>query len=185
MGRIGNNGRQRLIEAAFQCFAECGYEAAGNREIAARAGVAPALIHRHFGDKRGLLHATDAHYLQWAERRAALGLQSLRDADVGESLSTEDVAAVAYFRHALLNPRDGSDVLVQRWLALVAEQLENGKKQGWLRMQGDASRVAQHLLMIEAGAMLVGQLCGADEHAQRDTVRHLLATVLPKVDQEN
>jgi AcrR family transcriptional regulator len=46
--------RQAILEAARLCFATEGYDQVGVREIAARAGVDPALINRYFGSKEGL-----------------------------------------------------------------------------------------------------------------------------------
>lgn len=46
--------RQAILEAAKYCFSSEGYDQVGVREIAARAGVDPALINRYFGSKEGL-----------------------------------------------------------------------------------------------------------------------------------
>jgi AcrR family transcriptional regulator len=46
--------RQAILEAAKHCFSSEGYDQVGVREIAARAGVDPALINRYFGSKEGL-----------------------------------------------------------------------------------------------------------------------------------
>jgi AcrR family transcriptional regulator len=46
--------RQAILEAAKLCFSSEGYDQVGVREIAARAGVDPALINRYFGSKEGL-----------------------------------------------------------------------------------------------------------------------------------
>lgn len=47
----------RLLDAAEQTFAAQGFEAAGVKEIAERAGANVALINRYFGGKQGLLYA--------------------------------------------------------------------------------------------------------------------------------
>ncbi|MBU6265966.1 MAG: TetR/AcrR family transcriptional regulator [Sphingomonadales bacterium] len=54
--------RNRILEAAFECFAEQGYSRAGIREIAEKAGIASSLVIRYFGSKvalfeRALVHA--------------------------------------------------------------------------------------------------------------------------------
>jgi len=46
--------RAKLLEAALQVFADCGFENATVREICARAGANVAAINYHFGDKLGL-----------------------------------------------------------------------------------------------------------------------------------
>ncbi len=48
---------QRLLEAAGEIFAECGYQAATTRQICEKAGANIAAINYHFGDKEGLYMA--------------------------------------------------------------------------------------------------------------------------------
>ncbi|MEM7268546.1 MAG: TetR family transcriptional regulator, partial [Pseudomonadota bacterium] len=48
---------ERIISSACELFAEKGYDGAGVREIAARAGANVALINRYFGSKAGLFAA--------------------------------------------------------------------------------------------------------------------------------
>lgn len=53
----GEESRQRLLEAAVQCFAEQGFAKTSTRTIAAHAGVNIASISYYFGDKAGLYRA--------------------------------------------------------------------------------------------------------------------------------
>lgn len=53
----GEESRQRLLEAAVQCFAEQGFAKTSTRTIAAQAGVNIAAISYYFGDKAGLYRA--------------------------------------------------------------------------------------------------------------------------------
>ena len=48
---------QRLLEAAGEIFAECGYQLATTRQICEKAGANIAAINYHFGDKEGLYMA--------------------------------------------------------------------------------------------------------------------------------
>ena len=52
--RSASATRQAILDAAKFCFSAEGYDQVGVREIAARAGVDPALINRYFGSKEGL-----------------------------------------------------------------------------------------------------------------------------------
>lgn len=53
--RPGASGtRDAIAEAARQCFAEAGYDRAGIRGVAERAGVDPALVMHYFGSKQKL-----------------------------------------------------------------------------------------------------------------------------------
>jgi TetR/AcrR family transcriptional regulator len=49
--------REALLDAAGRLFAQRGPEAHSLREVAAAAGVTPAMVHYYFGDKRGLTDA--------------------------------------------------------------------------------------------------------------------------------
>jgi AcrR family transcriptional regulator len=51
------NGRERLLAAAVELFAERGYAATGTTELCARAGVAKTALYWHFDSKEGLLAA--------------------------------------------------------------------------------------------------------------------------------
>lgn len=53
----GERARTRLIVEAMRIFAEKGYAKASTREICEAAGLNPAAIHYHFGDKDGLYRA--------------------------------------------------------------------------------------------------------------------------------
>lgn len=52
--RPSSDTRSAILNAAMSQFAEVGYDAAGIRQIAAQAGVDPALVIRYFGSKAAL-----------------------------------------------------------------------------------------------------------------------------------
>jgi AcrR family transcriptional regulator len=52
--------REQIITAAAARFAAAGYDATSVRQVAADAGVDPALVRRFFGDKEGLFSAVAA-----------------------------------------------------------------------------------------------------------------------------
>lgn len=55
--RDAQQTRERILAAAVAAFSRSGYAETGVREVAAAAGVDPALIRRYFGSKAGLLEA--------------------------------------------------------------------------------------------------------------------------------
>lgn len=63
----------RIRDAAVRLFGTRGYERTSVREIAAEAGVSPALVIHHFGSKDALREACDTWMLQQLfEKRAAV-----------------------------------------------------------------------------------------------------------------
>jgi AcrR family transcriptional regulator len=69
--------RQAILDAAKTCFMQEGYDQAGVREIAGRAGVDPALVNRYFGSKERLFAEAVAAKFQlsdlFAGERETLG----------------------------------------------------------------------------------------------------------------
>jgi len=59
--------RARIRDEALRLFAERGPDAVTMRDIAAAAGVSPALLVRHYGSKDGLVEAVDNHVVATLE----------------------------------------------------------------------------------------------------------------------
>jgi AcrR family transcriptional regulator len=78
--------RMALVTAATEVFARTGFEAVGTREIAAAAGVHPALIGYHFGGKEGLYIAVFEH------------IATAMDQRVGPALDRVDAGLAAFAR---------------------------------------------------------------------------------------
>lgn len=56
-GADAEETREKILDAAFEVFAQRGFAGASNREIARRAGVTPALLYWYFEDKARLFAA--------------------------------------------------------------------------------------------------------------------------------
>jgi len=59
--------KQSVRDQAFTLFARRGYSATGVRDIAAAAGVDPAIVIRHFGSKEALFLQTMSMPAAWSE----------------------------------------------------------------------------------------------------------------------
>jgi AcrR family transcriptional regulator len=81
-GRNAAATKQAILDAARRCFAHEGYEQVGVREIAARAGIDPALVNRYFGSKEGLFAEAVSRKFDLSElcegERSTLGVRLVR-----------------------------------------------------------------------------------------------------------
>lgn len=104
----------RIIEAAEEVFAEAGFEGAGMKAIALRAGVSQALLHYHFGSKDRLYaEVIRARSRQINDARRAL----LAEVDFnGEDPLREVISAL--FRPAL-GPEGGGKAYARIYAGLI------------------------------------------------------------------
>ncbi len=119
--------RATIRNTALALFAERGHDAVTMREIAAAAGVSPALLVHHFGSKDGLRAAVDEH-----AGRAFDALFEMDQDDLAAVLAGERSASIAelfaasvppgsplpaYLRRLLLADDPAGGALVARWYA--------------------------------------------------------------------
>ena len=176
-GRRGNDGKQKLINAAFELFAERGFDRTTTREIAARAGVALGLIHKHFGTMDELVKATDKKYLDWANRRLAQSLAFLRSTTGPEIGATkEDQLVRAYLKMALMSSRGGSQRLYEAVLAISRGALEILRQEGKLRSDVAVEACAQFIVIVELGALAV-MPHGSPPKSQQLRVKEIMSLV--------
>jgi AcrR family transcriptional regulator len=92
--------RERMLGAARDLFLEAGREGVAVRAVAARVGVTPMALYRHFRDREALLEAVveqgHAIFLGYLQRALAAPTPEARLARAGEE----------YLRFALDHPRD-------------------------------------------------------------------------------
>ncbi|MEN0067253.1 MAG: TetR/AcrR family transcriptional regulator [Myxococcota bacterium] len=145
MPRDATATKQRILDAALQCFAEGGFAGTSTRTIAQTAGVSLPLLQRYFGNKQGLFNAAlrrmmDAYSAlqsdQWARaeddpRFYVDGLSVLfgwyRDRPVLCRL-----AAWARLEGVSIDMED-----VDAYWTRLAERIEAGKKHGLVRPDAD------------------------------------------------
>lgn len=96
MSRWTPDARERLERAAFELFAENGYENTTVAQIADRAGLNRATFFRHFSDKREVLFGD-------GDRLAELLVEGIRAAPVGASLQ-ELLGAALKAAAAVMSP---------------------------------------------------------------------------------
>jgi TetR/AcrR family transcriptional regulator len=150
--------REALLAQARELFLQQGFGAVSTRRIAAAAGTTPAMIHYHFGDKRGLFIAM----METAAQPVLAAVERMSDAGSGPP----DLEALirAYMQMVAANPwfpalvlrevlaQDGPmrTQFIERFATRAAPGLvavlHREREQGWLRDDVDARFAAVSLL---------------------------------------
>jgi AcrR family transcriptional regulator len=125
--------RASIRNEALRLFADLGPDAVSVRQIAAAAGVSPALVLHHFGSKAGLREAVDQYAA--AQFDGLLG----DSAGVGDLLASGATASIAelftamvpadsplpgYLRRLLLSADPAGSALFRRWFHVSRAFLE-------------------------------------------------------------
>jgi len=152
------------VDAAFELFSTNGFEKTTSREIAARAGVALGLIHKHFRTIEGLIKATDQRVFEWSARRMEKSLVDVGKLDPSFKAKTteEDEIALSYVTMALMTRRAASRDLYFALLERSKDALGALRANGNLRTDVSLEACAQFLLALELGA-----LAAWPQHAMR------------------
>ncbi len=165
-------GKANIRNAALRLFAERGHDAVTMREIAAAAGVSPALVVHHFGSKEGLRAAVDGYAGQAFDALFAMDEQDLAEAMTGDSWgSVAEMFArafphgsplPAYLRRLLLVNDPAGAALFGRWYALTVRLLDAMTEIGAVRPAKDpAVRAAFFLVNDLALVLLRNQVAAA------------------------
>jgi AcrR family transcriptional regulator len=159
--------RASIREAALRLVADRGHDAVTVREIAAAAGVSPALVIHHFGSKAGLRAALDEHVARTFERLVdalegdlAQGLTDGASASLAEAFVAAfppDSAIPAYLRRLLLSNDPTGDVVFARWFALTERLLGDLEDAGVARPSRDRRVRAAFLLVNDLAAVLLSR----------------------------
>src|SRR5262245_47243951 len=110
--------RARIRDAAFQQFAEHGFDGATIRGIANVAGVSPGLVQHHFGSKEGLRRACHDAVLDLVQQKVA----ATQDGQITNpaflaSLYAQALPVVRYLARALVDGAPEGPTLVDEVVA--------------------------------------------------------------------
>ena len=154
-----------IRNAALRLFAERGHDAVTMREIAAAAGVSPALVVHHFGSKDGLRAAVDGYAAQAFDSLFAMGEQDLAEALTGNDwMSVAEMFArvfphgsplPAYLRRLLHVNDPAGAALFGRWYALTRRLLDSMAEMGAARPGEDPAVRAAFLLVNDLALVLL------------------------------
>ena len=105
------NGRQQLIEATLESFANYGYHGSSVRKITSRAGVAVGLVQHHFNGKAELIRESYRHF-----RRSAVMTYISEAEDAGP----DPVERLEAFVRTIFHRRAGAGRrLMKIWISFL------------------------------------------------------------------
>jgi len=194
--RGDSNVRDRLIDAATGLAIERGFDAAGIREIADRAGVSSGMISYYFGDRRGLYEAMFERATGRLSNQLSAALNTLPSgADAIETMIRLHSAALAadpwipqlLAREVLAKEGNLRTSFAERVgegpLRLMLEAIEEAIERGVLRSDLDPALCVLSLASMSVFPYLVAPVLGdqlgivLDDDFRRRLVEHNLALI--------
>jgi AcrR family transcriptional regulator len=157
--------RARIRDAALRLFSERGPDAVTMRDIAAAAGVSPALLVRHYGSKDGLIEAVDDYVVasiesmltQVTEHTGAVGLGPSAVPSMLDGLARHlppDSAIPSYLGRLLTAGGSVGAALFGR-LYLVSRNALDAMVTDGVAVEGDDPEVRAAFLLISDLAVLM------------------------------
>jgi AcrR family transcriptional regulator len=164
--RADQTARAAIRDEAMRLFAQHGPDAVTIRQIAAAAGVSPALVVHHFGTKQRLRAAVDDHVAgMFDEMFAAAEDPAATDwtgPQAGGSVAEILLRTVppgspvpAYLRRLLLSGDSAGRALFQRWYAAGLATLGEMERAGRLRPSADPAVRAAFLMANDLALILL------------------------------
>jgi AcrR family transcriptional regulator len=174
--------RARIRDAAIARFAAVGVGRTTVRDIAADAGVSPALVIHHYGSKDALRVACDQHVAAVVRegKSAAMAAGAQLDPLAALRQAGEGPPVLRYLATTLVDGSPHVAELVDELVADAEAYMEQGVASGMLRPTDDPRGRATVLTLWSLGALVlhehVGRLLGVE---LTDDPSQALAYVLP------
>jgi len=184
------DNRQAIVLAAASEIVRNGVRGLRVEEVAAAAGVSPALLYYHFESRAGVVRAALEHASEQAPSTAlrsapagGTGYEALEAALLGELSDDEDVrqAAIVWGEvsaSAVFDPelRGAVRKVTEEWRAEVADAIRAGIADGSVR-EGVEPDTAADILISLVDGLLTRWLAGA---LDRDDAHRLLRRALER-----
>lgn len=175
--------RARIRDAAIVAFAHAGFDAVSMRTIAADAGVSPALIVHHFGDKAALRTACDDYVVSiFTDEKHELVGGPTGDR-IRAALNDLDRYGpyIDYLARMLTGGSPAADHLFDSMLAATGDMLDEQRAAGLLEPMSDPTMTALLLTMLGLGHVVMrGQITralGEDQLSPAGLLRATLPTM--------
>ena len=155
-----------IRNAALRLFAEHGPDAVSVRQIAAEAGVSPALVLHHFGNKAGLRDAVDEYAAQAFDEVIEVGGRE----DVAQILAAGDGGSIAqafsrvfppesplpaYLRRLVLAGDPAGERLFRRWFEATKVLVDEMTRMGFASRSDDPDVRAAFLIANDLALILL------------------------------
>ncbi len=153
--------QEAIRRVAMDLFAERGAERVTIRDIAAAAGVSPALVIHHYGSKDGLEQAVDARVVELLEQLFAdvAGTMGERSAASITELLSDGLDAephlLGYLQRILVNGGATADLVFRRLFEVTQAAMSHLDELGVLRPAVDPAVRSAFLLANDLGMILL------------------------------
>lgn len=168
-------GRARIRNTALRLFAEHGSAATTIRDVAAAAGVSPALVRHHFGSKDGLRESCDAHALA-AYIDIAKGSATRGELPEGHHIGQEDSWLVRYLALALVEDSPAAATIFDALVAVTEDHLRT-RGGGTADLHAQAVVLTAMRLGVTVLHRHVGDALDTDVFSEEGVARVSLATL--------
>lgn len=175
--------RARIRDTAIAAFARDGYDASSLRAIAREAGVSPALIVHHFGDKNTLRTACDDYVVSVFTDEE----HELIAAPTGDRIRTalHDLERygpyIDYLSRMLVDGSPAADRLFDSFLANTRQVLDEQRTAGMLEPMSDPEMTTLLLTLIGLGPVVmraqIARTLGMDQLSPAGLLRTTLPTL--------
>ncbi len=182
--------RSDILRGAARIFKDKGFHGARTEEICAEAGISPGSLFRHFADKRAIILAIveiefakyESDVLRLASKDGLYWLTSISGDDLLALLQPTEYNLYAdSWLELARDPQRGPQLLAMdaELRRTLADRLEEGKSQGWVRGSVNALGLTNLIFAIFCG-LIVDRQQGVriDAEATAQALGDLLKPVL-------
>lgn len=157
-------GKQKILLAALEMFAEQGFSGTSVRDIADKSGQAFSLVRFHFGSKKGLRKAVDDHVIDtlhaWFEdNRTDLGSDSNDEFWMNAAKAISGNRPIyRYLRRAVLDNEPSAVELIRRYYEFHKEELKRFAEVGLVRVDYDEKFTPLMTVFLTLGPLVMHPL---------------------------